>query len=315
MSATSTVVQPTPSATTPRLVSWIKRRPVLAFYILAFALTWTSWLPLLLGQSGLGLLPFTASYDVFGTLGVIAGPWLSAMLTTAVVDGKPGVLGLLRRYGQWRVGARWWLFVLFPTVNWLAAGVLAGAVSPDGLIRQWPLIFSVYLRAAASILIVAQLWEEVGWRGFALPRLQACIHPLAAALVVGALQAVWHVPGFYFLGGFSPTEKPGLSLPLFVGFVLSIALLGVIMAWLYNGTRGSILMVILFHLSLNAGRRALIVIADPIAVERAAIVQSLALVVVALLIIFFTRGRLGYKRTHMIPPREAQCTDRSGVSS
>jgi membrane protease YdiL (CAAX protease family) len=164
----------------------IIRHPVVAFYLLAFAGSWLAWLPLVL--DGFGLLPFGVPRAPFMIVGTFAGPALAAFVMTAVTEGRPGVRQLLQSYVQYRVGIRWYLIVFFwnPIVLLLTASVVL-AVSPLSLLaRMWPLILSVYLPAIVEILVAGQLWEQVGWRGFALPRLQRKYGPLAASFIVGA---------------------------------------------------------------------------------------------------------------------------------
>ena len=287
------------AAARPGLLAWLRRYPLAAYFALAFAGIWAFMLPVLLARNGFGLLSVTLPAPLFGGLGTVAAHVLSAILITAAMEGRPGLLGLLRRYVRWRVGARWYLLVCAPTAIWLVAAVVAGATSPAALARQWPLLLPAYLRGGLTALVVAQLWEEVGWRGFALPRLQRRVGPLAASLLLGVAQGLWHLPFFFIAGGVSQ-EKVAWTLPTFAATVLSLvlgsAVLAVTLTWLYNGTGGSLFLVILFHLSLTAGYRLVFALtSDPAVVARIRVLELVPYLVLALLLGALTRGRLAYR--------------------
>jgi membrane protease YdiL (CAAX protease family) len=268
---------------------------------------------LILARNGLGLLPVTLPRGPFEILAVFAGLTLSAFLVTAVVAGEPAVRRLLRRYVEWRVGIRWYLIAIFgqPVILVLAASLVLRESPAEVLVRVWPLLFSVFLPAIPAILLFGQLWEEVGWRGFALPRLQPRVGPLLATVIVGALQGVWHLPGFFYAGGVSEGSVQ-FSLVAFLGLVLSAVVSSVLFTWLFNNTRGSLLIIMLFHTVSIAFNRVVFVIvgadggpyAGTLEARVAAQViglGALAVVVIAFLLIVLTRGRLSYK------PGSAEC--------
>ncbi len=301
----------------PGPLAWIRRYPLAAYFILAFAGIWAFMLPVLLARNGFGLLPVTLPADLFGGLGTVAAHVLSTLLITAAVEGRPGLLQLLRRYLRWRVDARWYLVVCVPTAIWLVAAVAAGATSPAALARQWSLLLPAYLQGVLTVLVVGQLWEEVGWRGFALPRLQRRVGPLAASLLLGVAQGLWHLPFFFIAEGVSQ-EKVAWSISTFAAVVLSStlgsAVFGVILTWLYNGTGGSLFVVILFHLSLTAGYRLVFTLtSDPAVVARIKVIELVSYLVLALLLIAVTRGRLAYMGTAASQPTEARTAD-SGLA-
>jgi len=140
--------------------------PLVAFFALAYALSW-----LILVPAGLGLLP-----DSAGILAWLApfGPAVAAFVVTALTGGRSAVGQLLRRMVQWRVGIHWYLLILFgvPLVELLGAFAVLGSVPLDDLAKNWPLIFTSYLPQVLVAVVVIGLAEETGWRGFALPRLQ-----------------------------------------------------------------------------------------------------------------------------------------------
>jgi CAAX protease family protein len=203
----------------------IKRHPLVAFFVLAYALTW----PLIPLVSVSPLLGFPALF----------GPALAAVIVAAVTNGVPGVEDLLGRLARWRVGARWYAVALgLPVVLALSAGglnLLLGAhISLD---------FGG-LSALNFVVFVLIVGEELGWRGYALPRLLAERSALAASLILGALWGAWHLPTFFVSGA------PQYGLP-FSAFALLTIAYSVVIGWVYVHTGGSVLIAILLHGAIN----------------------------------------------------------------
>ncbi len=171
-------------------------------------------------------------------------PSLTAIILTAIISGKKGVDALLRKIWQARVHISWYAaaFLLVPLLLSIALGVyfLLGGTP---LVVQWvTLPFSFFL-----YLIVAGLGEELGWRGFALPRLQTNRPAFSASLIVGVIWGLWHLPILVV------ASQPLAPLFIFSAtiFVLMMVGFSVLSAWIYNNTRGSLLLVILFHAAIT----------------------------------------------------------------
>ena len=132
----STITTTSQSATSSSLRRLIKRHPLVAFFVLAFAGAWIVFVPLLLARNGLGLLPFSLPVGPFQTIGAFAGPTLAAFIVTAATSGAAGLRQLLRRIGQWRVGAGWYLLALlgYPLL-YVGIGIitLGGLLCPRSL--------------------------------------------------------------------------------------------------------------------------------------------------------------------------------------
>jgi membrane protease YdiL (CAAX protease family) len=264
------------------------------------------------GPYGLNLLPATVPEGVdflLVQLSAYTGPLLAAVLVTGVAAGRRGVRDLLRPIGWWRVGPRWYLVALLaPLLIWLTAysAVLAGAPLLT-LIREWSLLLTTFLPLVVIGLLLPSLGEEPGWRGFALPRLQRRRGPLAATLILGALHGLWHLPAFFTaaLGPFTATT--------FVTFMLTAVAGTFLYTWVYNGARGSLLLVMLLHASSNAasGLMNRLVPADlPLGEPLRTLVNDGWLNVVAfgaaaLLLVVATRGRLAYVPERPTRPAEA----------
>jgi membrane protease YdiL (CAAX protease family) len=171
----------------------IARYPLVAFFILAFVGTWGIQLPMLLSQDGFGLLPYTVPmvpFMLIFLLSTYAGPALAAFVVTSTESGYTGVRAFLRRFVHWRVGFRWWFLVLlgYPLLHVLAATVFMGTAPLHAVATKWPLFFTSYLPTLLFIQGSTQWAEEPGWRGFALPRLEAHFGPVPGSLLLGRLR-------------------------------------------------------------------------------------------------------------------------------
>jgi uncharacterized protein len=216
------------------IVAFIKRQPLIAFYILAFGLTWgAGWVAdtFYTGNtlSGLLVLPF---------LLLSSGPLIGALVVTAITGGKAGVLVLLRKFTIWRVGWRWYAVALLLTpAIYLAAiylNIWMGAPNPTtALLAALPgMLLAFGLRLVNPL--DGPMKEELGWRGFALPYLQERHSTPVAYLILIALVVIWHLP-LVWMG----------SLPAIALF--GTASVTILYGWIFNNTQGSVLMTQITH--------------------------------------------------------------------
>jgi membrane protease YdiL (CAAX protease family) len=272
------------------------RRPLLAFFLIAFVPLWLALLPFVLARNGLGLLPYTISDTAFIVLFIgstLLGPTGGAFLVTAATEGRPGVRRLLRRYVQWRTGIGWYALALF---GYLAAYIAAasiwlGAAPLNTLITGWQQIFTGYLPLVLAMILFPALIEEPGWRGFALPRLQARYGPLAGTLILGFLHAIWHLPVYTLVSG--PAAMGPFDIMSVANNTLFMMALTVIWTWVFNNARGSILMAILLHAASNATGNFFGQIVPELPAQFNTTLFALY-ASAAVLIVVATRGRLGY---------------------
>lgn len=218
----------------------MKRYPLFLFFLLAFAFSWPMMIVDVLGSQG--ILDFRVPLPVLVIMGY--GPTLAALLVTGFSDGKSGIRALLRQLLIWRVGGFWaftaifgmagLFFLAYQISNLLGYPAPAAPEIPMSPVIAVPALFLV------SLLING---EEMGWRGFALPRLQARFNAFTASLILGVIWAGFHLPLFWTIGSTQAGQ------PMW-GFLLSIVASSVIVTWLYNNT-GSLLMAVLFHASVN----------------------------------------------------------------
>jgi membrane protease YdiL (CAAX protease family) len=258
------------------ITSLIKRYPQATFWVLA----WATWF---LGIF-LSMIYPTELWNL-----IIYSPFLIGVLVTAIADGRAGLKTFFSRIVRWRVGLKWYAVALLtPSVLYLVAvglNVLSGASIATDI--QWP-AFSEFIGGLLffSFLMIA-LGEEPGFRGFALPRLLVGRSAIAAALILGVLHVIWHVPTF--LGG-------GL-IPI-VCTVLIIISGAVLNTWLFNHTNGSVLLAMLLHVGIDIASgdvgilKNLLTGAD---LERQIIFQAVAFVAMAILLPLLTGKDLGRK--------------------
>lgn len=213
------------------------------FFLAAFAITWGLQVPGVLAV--LGLIPGDpATYLPLAGLG-ISGPLIAATALTASESGAAGVRALYAPLLRWR--ASWRIYVI--------ALVLPGALLTGLLLllgaagRQGPIAYLPALGALPAALFIS-VAEEVGWRGYALPRLQARWGAFAASVFLGVLWYLWHIPMFVGLG--VPLELVLVMLLFFTGSSL-------LMTWVHNRSGQSLLLAALAHLGahLNNSHRAL----------------------------------------------------------
>lgn len=296
-----------PRATGLSLRQRLAARPLAAYFILAFASVWLALLPAVLARNGLGILPFTVPDLAFIVLfigGTLLGPTGAAFAVTAAAEGRAGVGRLLRRYVQWRVSPKWYLLALFGYIalHLIAAGALLGPARLVSILAQWPLIFTAYLPALVSMIIFPALVEEPGWRGFALPRLQARYGPLLGTLLLGLLHGLWHLPVYMLVSG--PAAMGPFNLAHVVNNTIVIMLLTVIWTWVFNNANGSILMAILMHAASNATGNLFDVLLPGVGAQfqsQFSAVMFGLFFVSALAIAAGTRGRLGYRAPQQPP--------------
>ena len=218
--------------------------PILAFVVLTCAGSWLLWIAAaaLMGWSFSFQTGLVAIGGPVYLLGVFV-PALVAVAMSARTEGRRAMETLLQRTLHWQVALRWYVFAAayYAAVK-LGVTVLHRVVSGEyPALNQEPWFVMI---AAVPFSTPFQAGEEIGWRGYLLPRLSARIGLPLASLAVGVVWAAWHLP-FFFIGG---ADKSGQSFP---AYLLLVTALSVAMAWLYWRTRGSLLLTMLMHAAVN----------------------------------------------------------------
>jgi uncharacterized protein len=277
----------------PPRANLLVRHPLISFFVMAFAFSWIAWSPWFLSEDGAGLLPYSSPLlnSLVVPVGILLGPFLSAFIMTGATEGRAGIRRLLRRIVLWRVGLRWYLFALVGVPVVMALGTVILPMGMASLLALGPGYVPTYLVWFLIIAIIGgPLLEEVGWRGFALPRLQPLYGPLTGTLILGLLWALWHLPEFLVPAW--AKSSGGSSFLDIVKFVVIAIAFAIVITWVFNNTKGSVLMAILVHASIDTFSMPMGTLFAPSQMANSILVSFglLALVVVAL-----TRGRLGYQ--------------------
>lgn len=225
-------------------------RAVRLYLLLAFGLSWAIWVPV-------AVLVDDLSIGHHVLVGVAAtGPSLAGLLCTAREQGLAGVRGLVASLLAWRLPARWYVLAIGGplAVALISVGAHRLAVGDDVFELDATTVLLVPV-AFVSALFVGSLQEELGWRGYALPRLLDRCTAVAAALVVGVAWALWHLP-LYAIAADGQDRAP-LAL-----FLLSVVALSLIYTWLWLITNASLLIAVVLHSATNVASALLIIEAE-----------------------------------------------------
>jgi membrane protease YdiL (CAAX protease family) len=165
----------------------LARYPLVCFFVMAYAFSWIVWSPWVLGEDGAKVLPPglsvpTSAARLLLVAGILAGPTLSAFIMTATTEGREGVRSLLGRLVLWRVGIPWYLFSLLgvPLIMLLGTMIYSGNLPNLGALGGPSYLLSYLATYVFVVVLGGPLFEEIGWRGFALARMEALHGPLLA---------------------------------------------------------------------------------------------------------------------------------------
>jgi len=269
------------------LAAFALSHQVLSYFLLAYVITYA-----------IDLIAIATVPPLF-LLGTF-GPLVSAAVLTRAESGWAGVRELLGRVRRWRIGIKWYAFVLLGPgavyVSAMALTIVLGGTVDVGKVDPW---YTVPLLFLLILVLGGPLGEEFGWRGYALPRLQERRSSLAAALILGVVWALWHLPNWWIpvTEQYHNVEGNGNYI-FFVGeFVLVVIALSIIFAVVYNGTGGSMLAPLVLHASFNTWSGWLSRTIDPAARPTFFVSQILLLWAAAMIIVIATGPQLLGRRT------------------
>jgi membrane protease YdiL (CAAX protease family) len=218
-------------------------RGVFRFFAFTYLASWICWAAAAAISRDSTTSPARAGVAGFLFFIGIFAPGLVALAITDRAAGRAATIALLRRIFDWRVRARWYVFA----VGFMPAIKLLVALAHRLVTGAWPAFGQTawYVMAAALVFSTwVQAGEEIGWRGYALPRLADRFGLAAASVILGIIWASWHLPLFFVATG----DTLGQSFPV---YLLQVTALSVAAAWLYWNTRGSLLLVMLLHAAVN----------------------------------------------------------------
>jgi len=242
------------------LLGFIRNHPLPAYFVLAFAISWGSVLWVVGGPGGMPGAP-----DQFERLigsvvmAMLLGPSVAGLAMTGVMGGRAGFRDLLARLRHWRVDARWYAIALLTAPIVVTATLYAlsrgSPVYLPGIVTTGDR--AVLLMMAIPFGIAAGLFEEIGWTGFAIPRMRARFGVLATGLILGTLWGAWHFITSYWA---SSESSSGVPLALYLAGMLFSFLIAfrVLMVWVYDRTQ-SLPLAMLMHTSLTTS----VILMDP----------------------------------------------------
>jgi len=210
---------------------------LVAFFLIAYAITWTCFIAVA------AAVPAGSLTGGFLLLAGTFSPSIAALSLTWRDDGAPGVRSLVGRIFRADVPWKYYLFA----VSFMALVKLGAAVIFRAALGEWPMFGTtplVLLPFAILISTPVQAGEEIGWRGYALPRLTERFGLGGASVILGVIWAFWHLPQFFIAAADTYHQA-------FIPWALQVTAMSVAMAWLYARTRGSLLLVMLLHAAVN----------------------------------------------------------------
>ncbi len=254
----------------------VRKHPIVAFYVLAFTLSWLGRVPLALSSHELISLENPLVVTFLFLLGG-AAPTLAAVITAYLAEGKGGVDDLFGRFKR-RAGLKWYLIALLLPFVVMLIGFGVDAFFISGQAPNWGLFDWVGLPFLFGAMFISYVWEEIGWRGFALPKMQERLDPLMTSLIMGALWYLWHLP---LMLNRDVNVRPSPIVELF--FMLALT---VLYTWLYNNSGGSLLIASVLHAALNttAGISIAIVGEDGFSRQYAPVTVVYVIIAVALVL-------------------------------
>lgn len=286
------------SSNSRSLKRFMQQHSLFSFFFMAYAFSWIILIPFICSEWS--ILPHMSVYKIFFALNPFVGPTLAAYIMNRIT----GENNLKNRLKQFKVGWQWYVFILLgiPAVLLFGIIILPGAITSfRGLSSSF---FVAYpLNFIAIFFLGGPLGEEIGWRGYALPRMQSRFGTLRATLLLGVLWTFWHLPHF-----FTSAQRGGpgtglsifyINLPIFFLMVMAIT---IIFTWVFNHTKGSLFIAILLHASINTFGIVQPYFSAPI-VTNTDLPFLIGFGILALMILILTRGRLGY-----IPNQEQKKT-------
>jgi len=221
------------------LKSLIQRHPVVSYFVMTYTISWLGALlvaapRLVQGKS----LTQTQGLLMFPVL--LLGPSITGITLTAVVDGRSGLRDLFARMGRWRTGIQWYALAILipPALILIVLMIMRVALSPV----YTPAIFPY----GVAFGVIAGFLEEIGWTGFAFPKMRRQRSPLAASTLLGMFWGIWHAPVIDFLGAAWP--HGAYWAPFFLAFIVAMMAMRVLISWVATNT-DSVLLAQIMHAS------------------------------------------------------------------
>lgn len=235
-----------------------ERTALILYFVLAFAITWTTQIAGMQMAQSTGIL-FSNEDNFWNFIALVfngdmrvpylvfsmgAGPLLAAFIVLALFEGREGLKQWFDQIVKWRLPVRWyWIALALPLALAAAAllfGFIFNGMQPLTLDPRLPSVY--FLPFLLYMIIFTGLWEEPGWRGFALPRLQKQYNAETSSWILGVLWGAWHIPVNLYLNW---DAGPAVLIPMIIGLLLGTVGWTMVNTWVYNNTRSVFLMILL----------------------------------------------------------------------
>ncbi len=240
----------------------VKKNPLVGYFIIAYAVTWILVLPIVMHT-------ISENWHFLGAF----GPSISAFIILYLTEGRVGISSLKDKITKYRVDFRWILVALSP-IFLLLVSLPIGYFISGGWFDFKQFISDTFSSPDSAFLWILPLisygiFEEIGWRGFALPRLQKKFNALTATFILSIFWFLWHIPMFFYRFDF--------SIGMIIGFYLGLLSGSILFTFIFNGTKGSVFMTIIWHVIWNLVATIDITILSPI--------MSTMIIITAILIV------------------------------
>jgi len=219
--------------------NWIQKHQLLSFFGISYAMMLGVIFAFIYLNPSKPLQPWSLVWFLS-----IFSPSVSALIVTWIIGGMPEIKRLLSGFTRWKVGIRWYFAAVFLFLGPLVIALIYMALgNPFPGLRPGETASSM-LGTILFTLFSGPIAEEMGWRGFALPRLQAKFSALASSIILGVIWTCWHIPLFFVTGA----TQMSIPFPIYLVLVITIT---IYLTWLYNNTHGSFIITILAHFLYN----------------------------------------------------------------
>ena len=219
--------------------NWFRNHQLLSFFVLTYAIMFGVMFGYILLRPGQPLQPWSLVWFFS-----IFSPTISSLAISWIIGGMPEVRRLLSGFTRWKVHLGWYLAALFLLVGPIVIAMVYIALGNPAVGLRPGQTISTLLGAVLFNIFSGPLGEEAGWRGFALPRLQAKYNALVSSLILGVIWTCWHIPFFFTTGA----TQMGIPFPIYLMLVVTVTFY---LTWLYNNTKGSLIITVLAHFAYN----------------------------------------------------------------
>jgi uncharacterized protein len=219
--------------------SWIQQHALISFFSLTYAIAFGVTFAYIALRPGQPSQNWSPEWFLFAF-----SPTISALILSWIIGGGSAVKRLLSGFTRWNVGLRWYFAAAFLFLGPMAFALIYGVLGNPIPGITPGMTMPIFLGQIIFTLFSGPLSEEAGWRGFALPLLQAKYNALVSSIILGVVWCCWHIPLFFLPG----SSQQSIPFPIYLMLVVT---LGIYFTWLYNNTRGSLIITVLAHFSFN----------------------------------------------------------------